>query len=291
MEEHWLADRTTLRTLLRTQPSWRLDDYAAATSRSRGWVKKWVARFRGAPSEDAAVLHSQSRARHRPPAALSPLVIDQILAIRDHPPQNLHRTPGPKAILYYLHQDALLHQHAVHIPRSTRTIWRVLTRYGRIPARPAHTHLPIERPDPMTVWQLDFKDASTVPAEFEGKQQHVVEVLNTVDAGTSLLVDARARDDFTAETTLLTIAQTLRSSGLPDTIMVDRDPRFVGSGRQRACPATFIRFWLCLGVTVTICPPRRPDINCFVERYHRAYDEECMRVHRPADLAAVQAVT
>jgi hypothetical protein len=29
----------------------------------------------------------------------------------------------------------------------------------------------------MTEWQLDFKDASTVPADPDGKQGHVVEVL------------------------------------------------------------------------------------------------------------------
>jgi hypothetical protein len=35
----------------------------------------------------------------------------------------------------------------------------------------------------MTMWQLDFKDVSTVPADPDGKRQHVVEVLDTVDAG------------------------------------------------------------------------------------------------------------
>jgi hypothetical protein len=35
-------------------------------------------------------------------------------------------------------------------------------------------------------------------------------------------------------------------------------------------------------------------INCvqtIVERYHRAYEEECLQVHRPADLEAVKTVT
>ncbi len=35
----------------------------------------------------------------------------------------------------------------------------------------------------MTMWQLDFKDVSTVPADPDGKRQHVVKVLDTVDAG------------------------------------------------------------------------------------------------------------
>jgi hypothetical protein len=66
METQWLADRTTLRTLLRTQLSWTLRDFAAAIGRSLSWVKKWVRRLRAAPSEDPASLQSRSRARKRP---------------------------------------------------------------------------------------------------------------------------------------------------------------------------------------------------------------------------------
>jgi hypothetical protein len=94
------------------------------------------------------------------------------------------------------------------LPRSTRTIWRILRRQGRIAHPALRPHEPLERPDPLTIWQLDFKDASTVPANPEGKQQHVVEVLNTVDAGASLLLDAPVQDDCTAETTLASVAQT-----------------------------------------------------------------------------------
>lgn len=46
------------------------------------------------------------------------------------------------------------------------------------------------------------KDATSVPADPEGKQQHVVEVLNFVDAGTSILLSAQPHADFHAETAL-----------------------------------------------------------------------------------------
>ena len=45
-EVYYLADRMLLRSLLRTQPTWSLQDLAAATQRSRGWVKKWRKRLR-----------------------------------------------------------------------------------------------------------------------------------------------------------------------------------------------------------------------------------------------------
>ena len=105
MEAQWRADRLHLRTLLTTQPGWTLDDLAAATGRSRSWVKKCKQRLRAAP-DDVTILHSQSRARTHPPPALSQIVIDRILGIRDAPPHNLKRIPGPKAILYYLQQEA-----------------------------------------------------------------------------------------------------------------------------------------------------------------------------------------
>ncbi len=67
MEEQWLADRTMLQTLLRTQPQWRIQDFAEAIGRSRSWVKKWRKRLRLALPDDATALRSRSRARKRPP--------------------------------------------------------------------------------------------------------------------------------------------------------------------------------------------------------------------------------
>jgi hypothetical protein len=291
MEDHWLADRTHLRTLLQLQPTWTLQDYADATQRSLAWVKKWRSRLRDASPTDDQVLHSRSRARTHPPATLDAFVIERILAIRDEPPNHLQRTPGPKAILYYLTHDPELKQRTLRLPRSTRTVWQILHQYGRI-AAPAERHrTPLERPEPMTAWQLDFKDVSTVPPEPGGKQQHVVEVLNTVDTGTSILVNAQVRDDFTAETTLEAVVETLCMHGRPETITLDRDPRFVGSQMRRDFPSPLMRLLHCLGIQVTICPPRRPDRNGFVERYNRTYDEECLRVFQPHDAEMVRTLT
>ena len=103
MEAQWVAQRQCLRNLLATRPQWSQQDLAEAVGRSLAWVKKWTKRLRDAPPNDERVLHSRSSARKTPPVPIAPLVIDQILAFRDHPPQNLKRIPGPKAILYYLY--------------------------------------------------------------------------------------------------------------------------------------------------------------------------------------------
>jgi hypothetical protein len=92
-------------------------------------------------------------------------------------------------------------------------------------------------------------------------------------------------------TTIAAVAQTVQQVGLPERVTIDRDGRFVGDTHYADAPSPFLRFWLCLGVAVTVLPPRRPDLNAFVERYHKSYDEECLKVHRPADLEAVTSVT
>jgi hypothetical protein len=84
---------------------------------------------------------------------------------------HLQRVPGPKAILSYLARDADLLERALPLPRLTRTIWKVLRRHGCI-VRPVHLPPePMERPAPMSAWQIDLKDASTVPADPDGKRK------------------------------------------------------------------------------------------------------------------------
>ena len=95
-------------------------------------------------------------------------VVDRILELRDHPPAHLQRVPGPKAILYFLHRDTELRATGLPLPRSTATVWQLLRRHGRVvPRRPA-AHEPWDLPDPLTSWQLDFKDATLKIVGIEG---------------------------------------------------------------------------------------------------------------------------
>jgi transposase InsO family protein len=232
-----------------------------------------------------------SRARKHTSERISQYVVERIVELRDQPPEGLGRTPGPKALVYYLPRDADLAASGERLPRSSRTIYRLLREAGRIRRRLPHLQDPRERPAPMSQWQLDFKDASTVPAAVEGKRQHVVEVLNTVDMGTSVLVEAQVRADFNAETTLAEVASLVRTHGCPKLLTFDRDVRFVSSPHGSDFPSALVRFCHCLGVAVRICDPHHPQHNGYVERYHRSYQAECLAVQRPATLEEVRAVT
>jgi Integrase core domain len=291
MEAEWSADRANLRLVLRDHPEWSVPQLAQQIGRSVSWVKKWRQRLREASPDDETVLHSRSRARKHPPPRVSLLAIERTLAIRDEPPANLRRVPGPEAILFFLQHDAELQAAGVAPPRSSATVWEVLRRHGRIPQRRRPAHEPVELPPPLSSWQLDFKDVSTVPSDPMGKRQHVVEALNCVDCGTSLLVSADVRADFTEETTLAAVAELLQAHGRPVEITLDRDPRFVGAPGTGDFPSPLIRFLTCLGVVVHVNPPHRPDLNSFVERYHGSFDRECLKVHRPATLEQAREVT
>ena len=285
MEEQWQVDRARLRRLRRENPGWSYRRVAEEMRYSERWVKKWSKRFDGADPADEIVLKSQSR---RPKQAGSPIeavVIERILSIRDDPP--LNRTPGPVAIKYFLHKQEKEHPLNCYLPTSTSTIWRILDEHQRIyrPSRPEREPLP--QTEPLEVWQIDFKDVTTVPAELEGKQQHVVETLNILDTGTSILVDNPARLDFNAETVIRSLATLLNQRGCPRQITFDRDPRFVASASSGDFPAPLVRFLACVGIKPDICPPQRPERNGYVERYNRTYKYEAILVYQPETLEQV----
>ncbi len=255
------------------------------------WVKKWLKRLREAPLDDLQVLLSHSRAHHTPYPQVHPRIIQRIVEICEHPPENLHRTPGPRAILYYLPRDKELQVQDQPLPRSTRTIWRVLRKFGCILDAPHRSHRPLERPDPLEEIQLDFKDATSVPPDPEGKQQHMVEILNFVDAGTSTWLMAEARTDFHAETALEGVIGFLTRYGRPRCMTFDRDSRWVGSHSLRHFPSAFCRFLLCLGIQPNVCPKLCPDKNAYVERLHRTLNQECLQICLPSTLGEVREAT
>ena len=277
MEALWVGQRAHLRYLLQQHPDWTGQQLADAVGCSRSMVYKWRGRFAEAASDDTTILFSRSRAPHHHPPRIDEEVKERVQEIRLDPPEGLRRTPGPVAILYYLQRDQHLLAKGKRLPRSTRTIWLILDEAGLIERDPLRKRSPHEPPEPLEEVQMDFKDISTVPMDLhdpDAKQQHVVEACNFIDAGTSILLDAFVHEDFHAETAFQAVVAFLRHYGCPKMLTFDRDPRWVGSAATRDFPSALCQFLYCVGIQPNILPPQRPDLNCYVERYHRSYKEE-----------------
>src|SRR5258708_9167886 len=161
MEGVYYAAGANLRRLMGLYPQWTHQQYAQAVGMSLGWVKKWKKRLQEADPEDTQVLHSRSRARKHPPERISEPVVERIIQMRDAPPEGLRRTPGPKAILYYLPRDSDLQ--AERLPRSSRTIYRILQQAGRIAHRLPHMQEELARPLPLRRPQFDLHISPTRP--------------------------------------------------------------------------------------------------------------------------------
>ena len=105
-EAELIAKRATLRWLVQQHPEWTQQDLADALKMSRSWISKWLRRLRQADPANVMALHSRSRARHTPPFSIAsqPAVVQRILQMREAPPENLQRVPGPEALLYFVHR-------------------------------------------------------------------------------------------------------------------------------------------------------------------------------------------
>jgi transposase InsO family protein len=294
MEVDWVCQRAHLRALLKLHPDWSRQQLADAVGCSKSMVNTWKKRFAEADPHSAVALFSRSRAPHRHPARLSDEVVERIIEMRLAPPEHLKRTPGPKALLYYLDRDETLRLRGLRLPRSTRTIWQILDQTGLIERDEERKRAPLPLQEPMQEVQVDFKDVSGAaldPDQPNGKRQHAIETLHVVDAGSSRLLWAQVHQDFHAETAFDAVVDFLRTYGLPATLTMDRDVRWVGSATQRDFPSAFLQFLYCVGVQPNVLPPHHPELNCYVERYNKTYKKECLEIFHPTTLEEVKSVT
>ena len=96
-----------------------------------------------------------SRAHHTPYFRWDIRVIQRIVEMRLSPPENLKRVPGPRALLYYLPRDPELQAAQVPLPRSSRTIWKILHVTGCLVPRSKEPPHPNELREPLEEIQMD----------------------------------------------------------------------------------------------------------------------------------------
>jgi hypothetical protein len=112
--------------------------------------------------------------------------------------------------------------------------------------------------------QVDFKDAGTVssdPTAPSGKRQHLVEVCNFVDAGSSRLrLPLRHIPIFMCDPAFDAVVRFLREYGKPSMLTMDRDVRLSWGVRLNAIfPRLCSNSSFALGFNQTFC--RRIILN------------------------------
>lgn len=162
MDAEWFAERAALRCLMQAHPDGTQAELAATLGRSRSWGAIWLPRLKEAEPADLTVLHARSCARHTPPSPMPRALVERLLAIRDDPPDHLRRVPGPKARLSFLPRERQAQALGVPLPRSTRTIWKVLRAHRRLAQAPPRRRQPLVRPAPLEVVQLDWRRTRAV---------------------------------------------------------------------------------------------------------------------------------
>ena len=72
---------------------------------------------------------------HAPSFRWDMRLTQRIVEMRLSAPENLQPVPGPRALLYYLPRDPALQAAQVPLPRSSRTIWKILHTSGCLLSR------------------------------------------------------------------------------------------------------------------------------------------------------------
>ena len=285
-----MRDRALLRDLLQKSPQASPRELAQATGRSMSWVKKWRKRFAEDDPQDPSVLCSRSRAHHAPYFRWDVRVTQKIVEMRFSPPENADRVClalVPCSTSFPVTRRGLAAQ--TPLPRSSRTIWKILHATGCLLTRSKEPPHPNELRAPLEEIQMDARSMLVLSRLNRARKASASMSSKSAISLTQeprLLCWPKPETISTNPPALETVSTFLQKSGLPRQMTFDRDPRWVGSVSGRDFPSPLRRLLVCLGMTPPSCPPHRPAKNAYVERYHRTSGQECFHVHHPSTLKA-----
>jgi len=258
-ESQRIFDRMYLHRLMAEHPDWSDSRLAEAIGRCKAWVQEWRLRVIDPQVTNFSKYLSHSRAPHTRHGEVEEYIEDLICDLREELSEHYGRKAGPVTILQALEERTDLKDEGYHLPKSTRTIAKILKKRGYIPIKRKRFRIPVILPAPNEEWEIDFGLVKLGDGSW-------FEFFVVVDRGTSRVVFLDGCERYNAETALETIAHLFIVHGCPKRIRMDRDTRFVGAWTSDSYPSALLRFIRNLEVEPIICPPRRPDLKPFVER-------------------------
>jgi transposase InsO family protein len=221
---------------------------------SRQWVHELCRRYR---TEGDAGLEPRSRRPHSIPARTHEALEDEIVALRKE--------------LIDLGVDAGAHTIRVHLERShpgerlpsVATIWRILARRGFVTPhpqkRPKSSYVRFVAEMPNERWQADI-------THWRLASGAEVEILNTIDDHSRLLVGSDARRVFKAADIVGCFHGAAARHGLPASLLTDNGAVFTAVPRKGRCAIELET--ARLGIRYVHSRPYHPQTCGKVERCH-----------------------
>lgn len=226
---------------------------AATHGVSKSWLYKLLARYK-AGGLDA--LEPRSRRPHSCSHQTSQEIQQRVLELREELTKAGHEN-GAQTIHYLLASE-------IDAATSVSTIWRILTRAGKVTAQPKrrpHSSLvrfAAELPNQM--WQADFTHWPLA----DGSD---IEILNFVDDHSRLCLAADAYESVTAQSVVTTFTKAADYHGYPESLLTDNGAVF--TGRYRGGRVKLEIECERLGVDFKNSRPYHPQTCGKVERFHQ----------------------
>lgn len=265
-ESQRIYDRIALHKLMEREPQLNPPQLAKQLNRSERWARKWCRRFKATSKPSFEMYRSRSRAPKIRRYETSENVKDAICDLRVALSEQYHRKAGADLIKIYMQKEGWLPDGLGFVPKSKKTITRILRERGYIQNAPKHQHEPLPLCPPMEEWEMDFCEIRLVDGRFE--------FFLVVDRGTSRMVYLEGGEGYRADSALEALMRLFLMCGMPKRLRFDRDPRFVWSWSADSFPAPMVKLLHVLGVEPVICPARKPWKKPYVERCIRTFKEE-----------------
>lgn len=252
-------------------------EVAARYGVHRSWVYKLKARYE---AEGEAALEPRSRRPKTSPTAISPDVVELIVALRlDLSGKGLDA--GPDTIAWHLtqHHDAVV---------SPATISRTLIRAGLVEPepkkRPKSSYVRFEASMPNETWQSDF-------THYRLGGGTSVEILTWLDDCTRKAIRVTAHRAVTAIIVRDTFREAVKTAGIPASTLTDNGMVFTTRFASRPGRNALENELRRLHVIQKNGRPNRPTTQGKVERFQQTM-KKWLRAQpvQPANIAELQAL-
>lgn len=253
--------------------------------RSRGWLAKWLQRFR---VEGWKGLHSRSRAPQRQARQMPPRMVALVVAIRAELEQRRTRRSRFSGIGGEAVRLELQRRRARPLP-ALSTIERILRRHGypkRAPRRRSGGGEPYPAPRARRAGDLQQTDL-VGPRYLRGPSGvtrfYSVQTVAVVGRG---VATSQGRHK-TAELLCEHFVRAWRWLGVPAVSPLDNEMAATGGGRHPYGFSLVMRLHLLVGSRLLFIPPGEPGRNAYVESFNGLWQERVL-CHRCAALRALR---